>query len=101
MDAFQRNAELRLSHGELFGQVSAVLFAFDPADQGYLGDTDEYELEVGTILPRLRDCHSAEDVQRVVHEEFVRWFDSVTAGPLERYSAPAAQIWQLWQQFLG
>jgi len=36
------------------------------------------------ILPRLRTCVSAAEVQRVVHEEFCRWFDVETAGPFER-----------------
>jgi len=48
-------------------------------------------------LPRLRACQSAADVCRVVHEEFVRWFDAVTAGPPERYTEIASEIWQLWQ----
>jgi hypothetical protein len=101
VDAFQRNAALRQSYGELFDQISAVLFAADPIRIGFMGNTEEYELEVGTILPRLRECQSAEDVQRVMHEEFVRWFDPILAGPARNYAEPATQIWQLWQQFLA
>jgi hypothetical protein len=34
-----------------------------------------------------------EELQRVVHEELVRWFDADTARPLERYARIAARIW--------
>jgi hypothetical protein len=59
---------------------------------------DEYDPEAGTILPRLRACHSADDVRRVVHEEFVRWFSAENAGPEEHYGQIAAEIWDLWQK---
>jgi hypothetical protein len=35
---------------------------------------------VGTIIPRLGDCRSVDDVRRIVHEEFVKWFDVVNAA---------------------
>lgn len=57
-----------------------------------------YEPEVGTILPRLRSCYSPDDVRRVVHQEFVRWFDASTAGPEERYAKMAAEIWSFWAE---
>jgi hypothetical protein len=49
----------------------------------------------------LRGCESASDVRRVVHEEFVRWFDAGNAGPEERYSDIASEIWQLWHRHQG
>jgi len=63
-------------------------------------NTDEYEPEARTILPRLRGCHSADDVQIVLHSEFVRWFGEDTAGSQEHYKKAASEIWQLWQQHL-
>jgi hypothetical protein len=44
---------------------------------------------------RLPEATSAEDVRRIAHEEFVRWFDAQLAGPPERYSAIAEEIWTL------
>jgi hypothetical protein len=38
----------------------------------------------------------ARDVHRIVHEEFVRWFDRQIAGPVERYRDVAESIWGLW-----
>lgn len=54
---------------------------------------DEYDPEVGTILPRLRNVASPEEVQRIVHEEFVTWFGEETAGRFEDYHRAAQSIW--------
>lgn len=83
---------------ELFGAVSALLFRHDPIGINFEGNADEYDSETGTILPRLKDCRSVQDVQTVVHEEFVRWFDRQTAGPPESYSDISAEIWKLWNE---
>lgn len=88
---------LKAQHAELFDLVSALLFRHDPMRLNFELNTDEYEIEVGTILPRLRDCRSAADTRHVVHQEFVRWFGS-TAGREERYSEIASEIWLLWQK---
>lgn len=87
-------------YGELFDAVSALLFRHDPIGINAEVNTDEYDLETESILPRLKNSHSAEDVQRIVHEEFVRWFDGGTAGRAERYSEISFEIWQLWRRHL-
>jgi hypothetical protein len=89
-------AAARAQFGVLFDEVSQALFQADPVGIGFGANTDEYEPEVGTILPRLADCKSASDVTGVVHEEFVCWFDAGTAGPASRYERVAATIWKLW-----
>jgi hypothetical protein len=95
----EERRRLRAEYGELFNSVAALLFRADPIGIGFDNENlDEYEPEVGTILPRLKDCASADDVLRVVHEEFVRWFEADNAGPRECYQPIASAIWQLWQQ---
>ncbi len=96
----EERRRLKSEFGELFDATSALLFRADPVgisfDNPHL---DEYDPEAGTILPRLRNCASSDDVLSVVYEEFVRWFDGEdTAGPRERYQPIATEIWQLWQQ---
>lgn len=55
---------------------------------------EEYELEVGTIIPHLKDAKNSDDVRRIVHEEFLRWFDGEeTAGPESAYNSIALEIW--------
>jgi hypothetical protein len=87
-----------MEYGELFDSTAALLLRHDPIGINFDDNADEYEPEAGTILPRLRGCRSANDVRRVVHEEFVRCFEAGTAGEEERYSAIASEIWPLWQK---
>lgn len=90
---------LKAEYGELFDAVSCLLFRADPIGISFDDENlDEYDPEAGTILPRLKTCEAADDVLRVVHEEFVRWFGAATAGPRELYKPIASEIWQLWQQ---
>lgn len=94
----EERRRLKAEYGELFDAISALLFRVDPIGISFESENlDEYDLETGTILPRLKACKSADDVLRVVHEEFVRWFDANTAGHRNAYAQLAEQIWQLWQ----
>ena len=100
-EILESRRRLKAEYGELFAAVAALLFHHDPIGIIFEGDTntDEYEPEARTILPRLRGCHSADDVQSVVHSEFVRWFGE-DAGSPEHYKKVASEIWQLWQEHL-
>jgi hypothetical protein len=91
-------AALRAQYGALFDEVSQILFELDPVGINFETNTDEYEPEVGTILPRLRSCDSVDDARRVIHEEFVRWFDPDLAGPESNYDEAAERIWAAWQR---
>jgi len=84
---------IRREYGDLYDRVLQILFEIDPIGINFSHNTDEYEPEVETILPRLRSCTSARDVQQVVHEEFCRWFDADLAGAPDRYGEIAAKIW--------
>jgi hypothetical protein len=89
---------LRDEYGELFDSVAEILFKHDPIELNYVDNTDEYESEARTILPRLKTCHSVEDVLNVVHEEFLKWFDSESVGAKETHRKIAEDIWLLWHE---
>ncbi len=91
----ERN-RLKSEYGDFFDTVSEILFRHDPIGINFESNTDEYEPEVGTILPRLKSCHSAEDLTTVIHEEFRRWFSYDLAGPRDKYREIAVEIWHLW-----
>ena len=88
------------NNSALFASVSALLFEADPMRIACTNKTnpEEYEPEVGTILPRLPDAASPQDVAAIVHEEFCHWFEGI-AGPIERYTAVAEKIWAAWCNF--
>ena len=75
--------------------VTAALNRADPIGLLSMGaPKDEYDPEVGTILLRLRHVSSADDVQRVLHEEFTRWFGADIAGVPHVYRGAAEEIWR-------
>lgn len=81
---------------KLRGAVSDAVNRADPIGLLALGaPSDEYDPEVGTVLPRLRDAASAEGLAVILHEEFIRWFGSEQAGILDLYRRPAAEIWDV------
>ena len=97
-EIIEERRQLRAMYGELFDATAALLFRLDPVGINYDTNTDEYEPEVGTTLPRLKNCQSENDVCRVVHEEFRRWF-GMDAGMQKKYEPIAVEIWKLWQEF--
>jgi hypothetical protein len=96
-EILEERRRLRLEYRGLYDTTVALLFRHDPIGIAFENTADEYEPEAGTILPRLRACRSQDDVSKVVHEEFVRWFDPATAGPREGYAQIATELWHLWQ----
>ena len=80
----RERAELRARFGTAYDHLLNLLFEEDPEGINFGHNADEYDPEVGTILPRLGDCSSPDEVQTVVSEEFRRWFGP---APAERRSA--------------
>jgi len=84
---------------ELFEAVLKVLFQHDPIgicnhDTG----ASQYSIEVDTILPRLERALSVEDVHKIVHEEFVYWFNATGERSASKYEAIAKEVWELIQE---
>lgn len=100
-DKRRRRSELRQRFKRLYEDVTQILFEEDPIRINFETNIDEYEPEVGTILPRLRKCATAEEVRTVVHTEFVRLFGPEIAGPAEKYTSAAKRIWDAFQKQRG
>jgi hypothetical protein len=92
---------LKAEYGGLFDSIAEILFRHDPICINFEVNTDEYYPEVRTILPRLKACHSADDVLTVMYEEFQRWFTSDLAGASEDYRRVAEEVWSVWQNRTG
>lgn len=54
---------------------------------------DEYSPEISTIVPRVRNAQTVDEIAAILHEECVRWFTADIAGPLQAYEAPARRLW--------
>ena len=90
--------KLRSQDPQFFEAVSKAMFERDPMGINYETNTDEYDGEAGTVIPRLSTCVSVDDVVTVLHEEFTKWFHPSPAGPREKYVELAQDIWALYKQ---
>ncbi len=81
---------------ELVKAISQCLFEDDPVGINFENNTDEYDPEAATILAKLKDCKSENDVLKVVYTEFCRWFGKETTGSMTRYTKVSSLIWQIW-----
>lgn len=84
----------RREYGGLYEEVEAILFRHDPVGINFGENTDEYDPEVSTILPRVVRATSQDEVQRIVREEFEHWFgpDIIMRG--ESSEVIAAEIFE-------
>lgn len=97
-DAAQRQ-QLLIGREAFVAELEVLLFQQDPLGINYDTNTDEYRPEAETITIRLPEAADGDDAQRIIHEEFVRWFGTQTAGPPERYTDIAKATWQNWSSF--
>ncbi len=92
---------LRREYGELYDKILEILFRNDPIGINFEINTDEYEPEVGTILPLLKEARSPEDLQDIIHREFVSWFDANIVGPKAKYAKIAQEVWDAYNMTFG
>ena len=90
-------AKVQAEYPKLFLELRQCLFQNDPVGINFETNTDEYDPEVGTIIPRLPECTSQNDVLNVVHEEFTKWFGADVAGPKTNYTDVSEDIWKIWK----
>ncbi len=82
---------------KLYYTLSAILFEHDIEGINFEVNDDEYEPEVDTILPRLPDTETVEDVQLVIQQEFAKWFGE--QRELEEFQLVAKDIWVAWHTY--
>ena len=89
--------KVRANNPALFSAISKILFDNHPIGINFMTNTDEYDSEAGTIIPRLPSCKTEDDVLLVVYQEFGKWFGADTVGPKDKYIPVSKQIWKVWQ----
>jgi hypothetical protein len=82
----------------LYKEVGSILDRHDPVGLIASGSpAGEYEPEVSTILPRLREALGPDDALGIVNEEFEKWFDRPASDAAEL----GLEIWAAWQRYLA
>ena len=90
--------KLKHKYGKLYDKVLEILFRNDPIGINFEINTDEYEPETGTILPRLKETRSPEELQKIIHQEFIRWFGADIAGSRAKYAKIAQEVWNVYKK---
>jgi hypothetical protein len=91
----ERRTLIEAQYPGLFAAATRLFFDIDPVGINFESNTDEYESEVGTVLPRLESAGTVADVERIVREEFVKWFGASYEG--HRTDRLASELWSLWK----
>jgi RimJ/RimL family protein N-acetyltransferase len=89
---------LRADYKRWITELSAILYRVDPVELNFDVNPNEYDPEARTILPRLRNCDSVEDVDRVVREELTSWFSHDVVDSSPTYHQLVDEIWSWWQR---
>ncbi|HEV8637900.1 MAG TPA: hypothetical protein VG370_27085 [Chloroflexota bacterium] len=87
----------------LYGEVLEVLFQVDPLGVHGPDNPEKLVPEAASVLARLRDARSAEDVEQIVQEELRRWYGRrrlVHQDP-DRLTRATIAICSAWNRFLA
>ena len=96
------NKDLKSEYKELFKKVADIFIKYDPLNIINKNNTDEYDPETASILPRLKNCASEDGLLDMIHQVFIECFDgALMTGEREKYKPIARELWQLKGQFLG
>lgn len=101
----EESERLRAEQPGLFAEIHEIITRHDPMgiifEDSPAAET-EYDPEVGTIIPRLSEAHTLDDVRRIVDDEFDRWFGADTSRDPRRITCMrgmAGEIWDAWNRF--
>ncbi len=92
--------ETKETYRKLYSEIGEILFRHDLVGIASEENKDEYNPEVGSILPRLKEAKSQSDVQDILYEEFMHWFGRETIPDKDdgKYEKAAREIWAVWQK---
>jgi hypothetical protein len=94
----QERQGLKRECRERHDEVLEILFRNDPIGINFEINTDEYEPEVGKILQQINESSSPQDLQKIIHQEFVRWFGADIAGSRAKYARIAQEVWDAYKK---
>lgn len=91
----------RADYRALYDEVLEILFQLDPIGV-HASATEKFVPEVTTILPRLRDARSPEDVEQIIQQELRRWYGRrrLAHQDPERLTDATIAICSAWNRFL-
>lgn len=80
---------------KIYKVVKQLINATDPIGLLALGcPDDEYESEINDIAEQVGDCCTVTEIEDLLHQTFVKWFDEAIAGDRKVYLGMAKQLHQ-------
>jgi hypothetical protein len=103
-EAEQRRAarkRFRVYYHALYDELLDILFQLDPIGV-HKGQTEKFVPELATILPRLREARSPEDVEQIIEQELRRWYGRrrLANRDPDRLTDATIAICSAWNRFL-
>ena len=85
----------------LYDELLEILFQLDPIGV-HRTSAEKFVPELATILPRLRDARSPEDVEQIIQQELRRWYGRrrLANQDPERLTDATIAICTAWNRFL-
>jgi hypothetical protein len=86
--------DVKQSHADIFFSVREIINTHDPIGLIAIGaPEDEYDPEVKTIVFQLKNVYTIEQIQDLVYQEFMRWFNEKSiVGERESYLEMAKDL---------
>ena len=85
----------------LKAEVTEILYYYDLVGLAKLyAPEDEYSIEAGSIIYRLKDIEDLTSLRWMVYEVFENWFSNVPPSSDRRYRYIAEEIWEAWHEMI-
>ena len=88
--------KLTKEYKEVFLKIRELINEVDPIGLIALSaPEDEYDLEIGDIIIKLKSCSDESEVTEMVFDVFKKWFGNDNAGDYSLYQPIGQQLCQL------
>lgn len=86
---------LKEKYKSIFASIRDIIIRYDPMDLIKAGaPVDEYDMEVGKILPRLKECLDVDDVNSVMIEIFRDCFNETNFPYMSNIAREVFEVYQ-------
>lgn len=84
-------------HAQLYAHITEIFVRYDPIGIGFKTPSAEYTPKVQSIIGKLEQAASVDDLQAIIHAELTLWFSPSLTGTRGKYREMAREIWVLWR----
>jgi len=95
------NEHVRERYGAFFTEIARILYEHDFLGLATEGcPEDEYVLEAGTIIPRMHEANTRDELATIIEEEFTWWYNLKSSSRDEWFAGAAQDVWAAWLRYI-